>query len=95
MINFEKRRKEFELLRMVEKIQNSNEKISMNPKIRLSGSVCSENRFYWSESRPIRAHHFRTTLKASFLTWIGFIQPLTESQSFELRMGSRPIGELV
>ena len=41
LINFEKRRKEFELLRMVEKIQNSNEKISMNPKIRLSGSVCS------------------------------------------------------
>ena len=41
LINFEKRRKEFELLRMVEKIQNSNEKLSMNPKIRLSGSVCS------------------------------------------------------
>ena len=57
LINFEKRRKEFELLKMIISMQKTLLDAQEKPKARLS---------------------------ASFVTWVSFIQPLTESQSFEL-----------
>ena len=57
LINFEKRRKEFELLKLIASMQSTLHTSDEKPKARLS---------------------------ASFVTWISFIQPLTESQSFEL-----------